>query len=299
MGFRRRVREEPAERLFANKRFGPYSPVQESALREAGMQESRALARMHRLMRRIMRRKAVGDAEAEAAGLWMRAHYCAADIEAFSLALDKYERGMLFATKAGHFLSGLAGGCPEEAFIIHTLHLDILPGALGRRNTKRVDVIGPVGDYAAESMTGGLLEVHGDAGMRAGWLMLGGRLVIHGSAGKGLAFTLRRGGIIVKEDAGDEAGASMESGSIAIGRNAGDYLGQGMAGGEISVARDAGDMAGIGMKGGIIRIAGNSGAELGKGMAGREIHVGGEIESVSDSILGGRIYHKGRLIVDK
>jgi formylmethanofuran dehydrogenase subunit C len=52
------------------------------------------------------------------------------------------------------------------------------------------------------------------------------------------------------------------------------------------------------MKGGVIRILGSTDRDVGFGMIGGEIHVEGAIGSIGN-IRNGKIYHKGKLIVDK
>jgi hypothetical protein len=38
---------------------------------------------------------------------------------------------------------------------------------------------------------------------------------------------------------------------------------------------------------------------IGHDMKGGEVHFNGDYEGISDEIKGGKIYHKGKLIVDK
>jgi hypothetical protein len=53
------------------------------------------------------------------------------------------------------------------------------------------------------------------------------------------------------------------------------------------------------MEKGSITVIGDAGNNIGEGMRGGEIHLEGDCSGLSGSIVGGRIYHKGNLIVDK
>ncbi|NYZ74441.1 hypothetical protein H0O00_04830 [Candidatus Micrarchaeota archaeon] len=69
--------------------------------------------------------------------------------------------------------------------------------------------------------------------------------------------------------------------NITVNGNAGNAVGGYMCGGSITIKEDAGDYTGQGMKGGEIRLL-------------------GDYKSISFHILsGGKIFHKGKLIVDK
>jgi hypothetical protein len=125
--------------------------------------------------------------------------------------------------------------------------------------------------------------------------------------------------IVVGGDVGDSAGCEMHSGQLVIEGNAGKDLGEGMRGGEIVIEGNTGDCCGgvrtvhhphrgfdsespepteIPMRGGKITVRGNAGKCLGEGMCGGEIHIGGEIGSIGN-IIHGKIFHKGKLIVDE
>jgi hypothetical protein len=75
-------------------------------------------------------------------------------------------------------------------------------------------------------------------------------------------------------------------------------VGFSMRGGRIIVKGDTFYDVGQSMKGGTIIVEGDSQGTIGESMKGGEIHVYGEIGDIED-IEGGRIYHKGKLIVDK
>jgi hypothetical protein len=71
-----------------------------------------------------------------------------------------------------------------------------------------------------------------------------------------------------------------------------------MEGGNLIVKGDVENHCGFYMKGGRVIIEGNAHYFVGERMKGGEIHVGGEIGSIGD-VKAGKIFHKGRLIVDK
>jgi hypothetical protein len=85
--------------------------------------------------------------------------------------------------------------------------------------------------------------------------------------------------IVVRGDVGHNTGYMMESGSIKIEGNSGCALGLDMRGGIISISGDA--------------------ADVGEGMVGGEIHLNGNYWMISDKLMHGRVYQKGKLIVDK
>ena len=86
---------------------------------------------------------------------------------------------------------------------------------------------------------------------------------------------------------------------VTVIGDTGDRLGYCMGGkGEIIVRGDVGDELGMYMTSGKITVLGNAGDSVGLTMDGGEIHLGGGFSSIK-MVLGGRIYHKGRLIVDK
>ena len=67
----------------------------------------------------------------------------------------------------------------------------------------------------------------------------------------------------------------------------------------ITVEGDAGMWCGFEMEGGSIIVRGDAGNWCGYLMKGGSIHVDGEIGRISDDIIHGKIFHKGKLIVDK
>ncbi|NYZ74442.1 hypothetical protein H0O00_04835 [Candidatus Micrarchaeota archaeon] len=105
--------------------------------------------------------------------------------------------------------------------------------------------------------------------------------------------------IAVKGDIGRWAGNTMDGGALIVEGDAGSFVGQMMKGGTITVGGDVGSQLGNGMHGGSITVRGNSGELVGFLMRGGEIHIEGDYVSIADNIIHGKIFHKGKLIVDK
>jgi hypothetical protein len=179
----------------------------------------------------------------------------------------------------GLFLSSLIYDGRDERY---TLDLSNWPEpiiGLAGWNRREVEIIGGRHVHLGMKCVGGIVRLRGDADEWAGCQMRGGQIIIDGFGGRNLGTSVRGGSILVKGDTGHYAGRTMR-------------------GGEIAVLGDSLDHTGMAMSGGTIRIAGNAGKHLGRGMIGGEIHVNGEIESLG-TVIRGRIYNKGKLIVDK
>ena len=102
--------------------------------------------------------------------------------------------------------------------------------------------------------------------------------------------------VIVRGNAFDGTGAWMKSGLLVVEGSV-VTVGVAMDGGRIIVNGDSGEI-GDGMRSGVIIVKGNSLGKVGKNMTGGEIHVEGEICSIGE-LFHGKIFHKGKLIVDK
>jgi formylmethanofuran dehydrogenase subunit C len=89
-----------------------------------------------------------------------------------------------------------------------------------------------------------------------------------------------------------------------------DGIANNMKGGELIVKGDAGLSIGYHMSGGRVVIHGNVILQdecpenfpdlIGEGMTGGEIHINGELEGIKiGDVVHGKIFHNGKLIVDK
>lgn len=127
----------------------------------------------------------------------------------------------------------------------------------------RIEVHGPVGDYAGGCMSGGTLHVHGDARDLAACEMAGGTLTIEGSTGDFAASTrpgsmdgMRGGMLIVRGSAGARFGDRMRRGTALVGGDAGDFLASRMVAGTIALGGRCGAHPAYGMRRGSLVFAG-------------------------------------------
>jgi hypothetical protein len=86
--------------------------------------------------------------------------------------------------------------------------------------------------------------------------------------------------------------------NITVDGNIGTSVGYDMEVGVITVNGNAGFGVGCGMRGGRIIVQGDCGYNVGINMSGGEIHIEGSYE-ISRSIVSGKIFHNGNLIVPK
>ena len=225
--------------------------------------------------------------------------YSASDVDKFSLALAAFQHEEFFGRKAGLFLSALINGCKDKEVIVHTGHLTLQVYDIGYANRKNLVIEANAGWNIGTDMYDGIITVMGDAGPHAGKWMNGGQITVKGDAGRHIGKKMRGGTIIVCGDSDYGAGFGMKGGSITVMGDAGKQLGLEMNGGIIAVNGDAGQEVGAGMENGTIIVQGNAGDEVGRGMKGGTIEVGGEIGSIWGDIEHGKIFHKGKLIVDE
>ncbi|MEW6036494.1 MAG: hypothetical protein AB1529_07825 [Candidatus Micrarchaeota archaeon] len=117
--------------------------------------------------------------------------------------------------------------------------------------------------------------------------------------------TFRRGAPLYGTASDFNLGNCMEKGSIDYHGGIFGRVGRKMSGGVIRIHGDAisspvGNLPiGAKMTGGEIWVFGNADNLVGPGMRGGEIHFEGDFGGISETMISGRIYHKGRLIVDK
>lgn len=161
---------------------------------------------------------------------------------------------------------------------------------------------------AGRKMKDGLIKVSGDV-HTAGGEMAGGKIEIGGNC-EYLGRKMEGGLIVVKKDVrfaskilggkihvhGNlETVFDIEGGTLVVDGNA-DSVGNTMKGGEIIVKGNC-CMVGQGMSGGKVTVHGNVNG-IWPLMRGGEVHVHGDLEFMG-LIDAGKVYHKGKLIVDK
>jgi len=130
----------------------------------------------------------------------------------------------------------------------------------------RLQVQGPLGDYALAFNAGPDVRITGDVG--------------HG-VGEGMS----RGAIRVRGQAGDGAGTAMTGGTLAIYGSAGHRCGAAMRGGGIFVRGNVGDEAGRGALGGMLVIGGDAGQRLGDAMSNVTVFLRGTATSLAEGVV--------------
>jgi hypothetical protein len=254
-------------------RFGKFGPEQEKASRKAEVKETEAIRQMKAVWRTWRYDKLWYDERNEFENhcailqIVENLQYSAIDVEGFSLMLEEFQNENNFEEKAGIFLSALINSGNDSDYIIHTRHLTYIPACLGCFNEKNIIVKGDAGDNIGKNMRGGSITIEGNAGNQIGWRMKDGSITVGGDIGLQVGLKMKNGSITVRGDAEGWIGDGMEGGSITIEGYAGMEVGSNMADGEIR-------------------------------LEGGYMYLSSDVEG-GDPIKGGRIYHKGELIVDK
>ena len=148
-----------------------------------------------------------------------------------------------------------------------------LTGADGQHNalmrlhhSVRVNVDGPLGDYA--------FAFNAEADVR-----------VTGAVGSGVGEGMISGAVRIRGDAGVGAGAAMTGGTLAIYGTVGDRCGAGMRGGGIFVRGNVGPETGVGALGGMIVIGGDAGERLGDAMNNVTVFIRGKAASLADGVV--------------
>lgn len=271
----------------ANKRFGRFGPEREQSIREADIHKNRMIARLKDIWR------SVGDIDLGKRGF---ADYyermvdllnsedirCSAkDVEQFSVAMAEFQEDHLFSHKAGFFISALINTGNDNDYTVQTKHLQGEITYLGYCNKRNIVVHGNVEDYLGVKMNEGTI-------------------IINGNAGECVGNKMEHGLIVIKGDAGSDVGRWLAGGSIVVEGNVGWTVGNKMVDGSILVYGNADEEAGKEMKGGMLVILGNTGRQIGLWISKNSkasIVLEGDYGSINARY--GRIYHKGKLIVNK
>ena len=277
---KRKIRVKPV--VAASSKFSRYKPEEEKEVRKVSVAKDQVLEQLIAAWKKTDYDDTDRpyDVYKKASKQIKRISYSAKDVEKFSVALVEFQDEERFYEKAGLFLSALINKGKDTEYVIHTQHLSQEVHNLGYLNTKNLVVNGDAGPEAGAHMKKGNLTVNGNAGDWMGEVMKGGTITVNGNAGKGVGKFMRGGSITVNGNANIEVGGWMKDGTITVNGNAGDDVGCAMEDGIITVKGDAGKLVGDGMRGGAI-------------------HVEGHYEKLGGGIKGGKIYHKGVLIVGK
>ena len=267
----RQGRPDSATRMAVSKRFGMYKKEEKVGVRKAEIKEDQTLGKFSKIWRKVFQQdkgmdQDIGRLHSALSRLLKRIEYSHKDVEKFSLMLADFPLEEDMPGEAGLFLSALINNGKDSDYVVHAEpfgQIDIL----GFRNRKSITLKGNGGVWIGTEMKGGKLIVEGDVDDEIGGGMRGGKILVKGNSG-----------------------------------SAGDH----MKGGEIMIEGNAGAVGNF-MEGGRIIVKGNATLQVGDFMEGGEIVIEGEISSIEDEIFGsiednvnhGKIYHKGKLIVDK
>jgi hypothetical protein len=255
-------RAVPIPVMSARKRFKGYQPEAEKASRKMDIRESEGLEQIRKAWRAFSLYPNVNERVNYEAivEIVKKLQYTKRDIERFNFALGELQHEDGFSKKAGFFLSALMNKAETREFIIVTQFLATPIDCLGMDNEKNIIVNGDLKGIVGSDMICGSITVHGNVEDIIGGGMKSGSIIVHGSADRSI-------------------GWEMEGGSITI-------------------IGDVGDTVGYAMKGGTVTVHGNAGTEIGEHMEGGDIHINGDIGSIGN-VKGGKIYHIGKLVVDK
>ena len=278
-----RVVVPDASALAMANRFKGYKPEEEKAVRKADVVESEGVKQIRAAWKDVVGWGHAADLPGFYDNYVKRLEglgYSAPDVEGFSLSLTGFPDIGKFSKNASYFLSALINNCKDSDFTIHLSYLGVCIRYFGYRNTKNVTLYGDIDRGLGEHMSGGSILVEGNVGEHAGCNMTSGTITVNGNAGEGFGAWLKGGDARLNGNAEGYAGAWMEAGTVTVNGN-------------------AWRRAGWEMRNGMITVNGDAGEEVGAHMKGGEIHLNGDYGSISDGIGHGKIYHKGKLIVDK
>jgi formylmethanofuran dehydrogenase subunit C len=311
----RRPTHAVAHRTPASARFRGYKDERQRSLREKDVEGCEVLSRINEAYKRSFE-------IVESFNLWfldgishpmerfMPVFYPALyeigissdDIYRFSLSLDETWIGKNddFDSRClkGLFLSAMV---KLNNLSITRLHMKAIGGRLnllGCGNSGILTIDGDVGIDTGHGMSEGLIVIKGNTGEATGSRMSGGAVWVDGCVKDYAGHKMRGGFLLIEKDAGNNLGHEMEDGWIYTKGDCGNSVGARMGFGNIVVKGNVRDHLGEYNEGGEITVHGNAGVNVGELMTGGDIHINGEIGSIGN-VKGGRIYHKGKLIVDE
>jgi len=291
-------------KLEVAKHFGAYGPETERDVRKIDVHPDEVLEQLKKAWQEGAPKCAASEKWKydEFTSIVKSLNYSAKDVENFTIVLSEFQEWEFFPGNAGLFLSALINNGSDSDYILPIAHLPRL-NLLAFKNCKNITVLGDIGPDFAAMMTAGKITIKGDAGDCLGSCMKGGEMTVEGNAGDNVGDDMTDGTILVKGNAEHFTGGGMTGGKITIEGNAGEALGSTMKGGSILVKGNVRSVYGI--MGGRIVIEGNTcceGLSMPE-MYGGELHINGEIifglRDLEGWVKEGKIYHKGKLIVDK
>jgi len=122
--------------------------------------------------------------------------------------------------KPGLFISALINSTRGNDFMINTQEIQFIESpwwriaSLGYKNTKRIKVVGDVGNDLGEKMLKGEIHVLGNAGDTIGNSMRGGKIIVNGNAGDEIGNLMKGGEIRVNGEMGEFDDCRISGGRI-------------------------------------------------------------------------------------
>ena len=319
-------------RLAVSKRFGMYKDEEKKEVRKADVKEgvmSQLLKRWEEYNRilgnaPIRYENEIIEGYVKALDAVRGACFSPEDVDALHVPFMVFHDMEDYPSRAGLFLSALINSGKDESYLLNVdrfgpkmklceqdflkrwidrLHTDIRH--LGYRNSKNLIIEGNLVNHVGDNMLSGSIVMRGYYNGGVGLGMENGTITVEGKTGGPIGMNMLGGTIMVECCiGGDGIGMYMEGGTIVIRRGAvkgADGVGARMNGGYIQANANVDGPVGSDMSGGVIVIRGNvTGFQgvVGSGMTGGEIYMDGEIRKIGD-VKHGKIFHWGRLIVDK
>ncbi|NYZ74268.1 hypothetical protein H0O00_03935 [Candidatus Micrarchaeota archaeon] len=294
-----RIARANAPALAMANRFSRYKPEEEKAVRKVEVVEDETLKKIKEAWKACNYDFDSAHTYAKMLEAVKKLEYSAKDVENFSIALAEFQDEEMFPDKAGLFFTVLINYGKDSDYVIHTAHLAEPIDYLGYYNTKNITVKGNTRYRVGYGMKGGTIAVEGNAGQFVGETMKCGIITVGGNADDNVGEMMEGGTIRVNGNAGKLVGWFMRSSVITVEGNVGDKVGYCMSDGHITVGGNADHEVGASMGSGTITVGGNVGDNTGYKMVGGEIHLNGGYGGISEGIIHGKIFHKGKLIVDK
>lgn len=109
--------------------------------------------------------------------------YSKDDITKFSIYLSKYQDKKSFQTITGIFLSALINLSDENEFVVITEHFQKSIDLFAWKNTKKITVLGSVGEHVGRNMHEGELLIKGNVERCIGSGIESGKIIVEGDAG--------------------------------------------------------------------------------------------------------------------
>jgi formylmethanofuran dehydrogenase subunit C len=286
----------PEPKLTASKRFGRYKKESVSPVRE--LQVDRLLRQWEEI---TSDKKGHGYLHFVYEHVWqwlkeMDYRPTPREVRDFSIlvsGMDSYDRWV-----AGQFFSAAINQGQGDAFEVVAPEYQSPMIGLGYGNIKDIIVQGNSG-FDLGQRNRGTITVHGNANPQIGKCMGSGFIRIDGNAVGEPGYFTSINDQTIGDPIGSIIGHRLKDGLITIeGDTLLCHIGRGMRGGRIIIK---GDMRWDDER--IKRFRSTlSGRPItpsvGENMQGGEIHIGGDISRIGN-VVGGRIYHRGKLIVDK